>query len=836
MMRELFLENVSLCECVWQSTSFALVGLVGSFLLRRRPARASQVLLLALIAAVAVPAMDILVRHFELGVFVAEPVALKAEMPAEFVPVGYETSVVVPPSADIADENTAVEGQILVETGSAQTHISWRLLVLCGWMVASLILLGRLFVAVVSGVNLLRRAQPSGCEQIRRTVDSAGSKLAITGNLRIRSSGGVLSPVIWCWSRPPVLLVPNGLDRKIGWVGVICHELAHCRRKDHITGLIAEIVVCILPWNPLLWWSKKRMIRFSEQACDDWVVADGQSREDYAQSLLDFKPQKQVAFVPAVVSSKKTLAGRVRRILKDSCSNPRTGAAWALTASAIAICLAVGIAFAQTRPARSTGTIKTKVGPSAVIERPAFATMTIRGKVLDSDNKPAVARIIALPDTSFGTQTTVKDKDGNFELPWSPTWIERGQPVYLIAKSGHSTPRGDSRRDEAAVVEVSDPTQPVTIRLEPARLSLEGKVVDVNGQRLPKYRARLSLLTEFKCRAPIFDTTVGFPRERIISPIPYGTEYKLTIEAEGYQTKQVTVDATDRSKEIIDIGTITLQPQDPARPAVAERGLNGALQKEFQDIYRLDAGEVIKFIKPPFVLGRQEYLHSQPFDVPFTLQQGPAWQAGFRWDDELKASSGSGPSPLSLKSILRFILDIQYHDFDLPQDLSMRMPHGDWIVRHDLPMAEQLTALGDILHAERGRSIRFEKRIVERDVIIAKGRYEFKPHPNGNYPEHVHLTWDGAVERGSGGVNSLAQLFGRLEWETEVEIVDDTEPMENTSIQYKMGDIRQISRDPELRGERLRALADNLAKTTSLQFKVERRPAEMWFVTEARND
>ena len=218
------------------------------------------------------------------------------------------------------------------------------------------------------------------------------------------------------------------------------------------------------------------------------------------------------------------------------------------------------------------------------------------------------------------------------------------------------------------------------------------------------------------------------------------------------------------------------------------------------------------------------------------MQQGPAWQAGFRWDDELKASSGSGPSPLSLKSILRFILDIQYHDFDLPQDLGMRMPHGDWIVRHDLPMAEQLTALGDILHAERGRSIRFEKRIVERDVIIAKGRYEFKPHPNGNYPEHVHLTWDGAVERGSGGVNSLAQLFGRLEWETEVEIVDDTEPMENTSIQYKMGDIRQISRDPELRGERLRALADNLAKTTSLQFKVERRPAEMWFVTEARND
>ena len=164
----------------------------------------------------------------------------------------------------------------------------------------------------------------------------------------------------------------------------------------------------------------------------------------------------------------------------------------------------------------------------------------------------------------------------------------------------------------------------------------------------------------------------------------------------------------------------------------------------------------------------------------------------------------------------------------------MRMPHGDWIVRHELPMAEQLTALGDILRAELGRSIHFEKRAVEREVIIAKGRYEFKQHPSGDYPNHVHLTFDGTLDRGSGSRNSLAQLFRHLEWETEVEIVDETEPMENTSIQYKMGDIRQISRDPGLRGERLRALVDNLAKTTSLQFDVERRPAEMWFVTEAR--
>ncbi|MHC4169738.1 MAG: hypothetical protein ACYSWQ_22555, partial [Planctomycetota bacterium] len=115
----------------------------------------------------------------------------------------------------------------------------------------------------------------------------------------------------------------------------------------------------------------------------------------------------------------------------------------------------------------------------------------------------------------------------------------------------------------------------------------------------------------------------------------------------------------------------------------------------------------------------------------------------------------------------------------------------------------------------------FEKRAVERDVIIARGRYEFKPHPSGNYPDCIHLTFDGVLDRGGGSSGSLAQLFSHIEFETRVEIVDETEPMEKT---------------PELRGERLRALADNLARTTSLQIEVERRPAEMWFATEAVDD
>ncbi len=835
MIRELFLRDMSFWAVIWQSTIFAVIGLVGSFLLRRRPARASQVLFLVMIAAVLVPMMGVLVKHFELGVFTTESIAL----PTVVMDVPAEASV-FSASPEIQPEAHEVAADLESAAGSSQgADIPWRTIILYGWMAATLILLGRLSVDIVNGIRLLRRAQSRVSEHIERAADSARARLGIAKALQIRSSVDVRSPVIWCWSPIPVLLVPADLDDGLDWVSVICHELAHWRRRDHISGLIAELIVCILPWNPLLWWSKKRMVRFGEQACDDWVLAGGQPVEDYAQSLLNFKPQKQVAFVPAVVSSKKTLAGRVRRILRDSCGNPRTGAVWALTVSFIAICLAVGIAFAQTRPSRSTGTVKTKLGKSAAIERLASETIMITGRILDPNNEPAYgASIVALPVTSWGyhTEPRSRNKEGYFELPWSPTWVEQGQPIYLMAIVQDPI-------SQAALVEVTDPTSPVTVRLEPA-FAITGKVVDRAGQEIEECFAMISLSTEFKCQAPIYSFRGGKWWERMLSPLPYGAKYKLTVQAKGYRTQQIIVDGTDKSQKLIDLGAITLQPQDRTKPVVAEQFVDPDLAKEFYEVYSLDKDEIIKLIKPPFVLGRQEYFQNPTSIYPRifdSLDSQGAIQACLLWDGEaLKETSLTGWTNTHkkprLEHTLLLTLHMPDHDVNLPKELNIEMPYGDWIVRADSPMDEQLRSLAEIVYAETNRAIRFEKRTVEREVIVAKGRYEFKSHPNGNYPNHIHLTWDGTLERGEGRIRSLAHLFRRLEQEIKVIIVDETEPIEYPESQYKSGDLYPINHDPERRDERLRALLDNLAKTTSLQFKVEHRPAQIWFVTEVKGN
>ncbi|MBN2316334.1 MAG: hypothetical protein JXM79_20565 [Sedimentisphaerales bacterium] len=358
MIHALFLEELSLWTWVWQSTLFVMIGLAGSFLLRHRPARACQGLFLAMVAAILVPVMSALVAHFGLGLFSSEPVTVQPEMTHQVVTIDYEIpEVVLSSNVQLDVEPTEVQADILpIQAPVEATHqgvvFLWRSVLLYGWVIAVVVLMGRLLVAFVGGICLLRRAKLPCSERIRRDANTARARIGITKDFRIRSGANVHSPMIWCWSRPPVLLVPADLDDRVDWVGVICHELAHWRRRDHLTGFMAELIVCILPWNPFLWWARKRVVRLSEQACDDWVLAGGRAGTDYAQSLLNLSPKVQMAFLPTMIGKEKPMKKRIYRIVREKCGNPRIGARWALAMTVITVTLTVGVALAQRRSER----------------------------------------------------------------------------------------------------------------------------------------------------------------------------------------------------------------------------------------------------------------------------------------------------------------------------------------------------------------------------------------------------------------------------------------------------------------------------------------------------
>ncbi len=339
-------------SCIWQSTVFIVAGLLGSFILRHRSARAHQVLFLSIIAAITLPVISILVKHYGLGLFIAKPALTQSQMENQ---PKYKTAGIT--SVENIEHNlgTVEKDLTSVITAPKKTLIPLHSVVLYCWLVASLVLMLRLVVTFILGIRLLERAMPLDCETIEKALHLAKAKLKFNKDVFVYSSKEISSPIIWCWKREPILLLLNSSelsDNRIDWASIFCHELAHYKRRDYISGLFSEIIICLIPWHPLLWWAKYKLTELSEQACDDWVLSTGQTGTDYAESLLDLIPGSQMAFIPSVLGNKKGLAGRIQRILKNSYNDPKVGKSWAFLVIIIAMSLVIGVAFAQTRPAR----------------------------------------------------------------------------------------------------------------------------------------------------------------------------------------------------------------------------------------------------------------------------------------------------------------------------------------------------------------------------------------------------------------------------------------------------------------------------------------------------
>ncbi len=332
-----------------QSTLCLAAGLITSGLLRRHAAKAHQVLVTALLAAGLLPGTYLAVRHFELGLLA--PPAAPAPQTGDESFLDEYTLFESLPVLEAESEVATVEVVDIPATAPVADawEVPWATVGLIAWIGASAVLLGRLLLRFALGLRLLDAAKPVETPSLCEAVRAARERMGVAREIELRSSENVRSPIIWCWRRVPVLLVQPPTQRANvgGWVAVFCHELAHWKRLDHISGLLAELLTAALPWHPLTWWAKGRLSRLSEEVCDDWVVASGYTGVDYAESLLDLAPQSEMAFVPTVVGKERVMKQRIRRIVKDRCANPTIGKWWTLGMTALVVGIVSGVAFAQ---------------------------------------------------------------------------------------------------------------------------------------------------------------------------------------------------------------------------------------------------------------------------------------------------------------------------------------------------------------------------------------------------------------------------------------------------------------------------------------------------------
>lgn len=201
---------------------------------------------------------------------------------------------------------------------------SWQGLLVLMIGVVSVVLLLRMVAGIVGVSRVARRAARITEDEALVELDAACDHLRIDSDVTLLRSAEISVPVVWGITRPVLLLPASSAT----WPAerlrvVILHELAHVKRWDGATLLLARASVALFWFHPLMWTIEKISRSECERACDDLVLQSGAKPSDYAEHLLSIAralphtdPFRSVTLA---MSRRSQLEGRLLSILQ-----PRT--------------------------------------------------------------------------------------------------------------------------------------------------------------------------------------------------------------------------------------------------------------------------------------------------------------------------------------------------------------------------------------------------------------------------------------------------------------------------------------------------------------------------------
>ena len=259
----------------------------------------------------------------------------------------------------------------------------WLLWLVPVWLIGTVAFL----IAPLTGLWQLERLKQGATrvldERWTGLLDELCSTLKIRREVRILRSAGASMPLTFgVWQ--PVLVIPDEAD---GWSPerrrlVLLHELAHVRRLDWLTQMLAHAACAVHWFNPLAWLAARRMHVEREQASDDLVLSCGAKASDYARELLEIaanyqdRPLMALAAVP--MARRSALEGRLRAVLDGGRNRTALTAMTSLVALLLLAVVLVPLAMLQAgepepkAEAASTEAVKS-TAKQAAAEVPAVA-------------------------------------------------------------------------------------------------------------------------------------------------------------------------------------------------------------------------------------------------------------------------------------------------------------------------------------------------------------------------------------------------------------------------------------------------------------------------------
>lgn len=196
------------------------------------------------------------------------------------------------------------------------------------WAIGTVLLLARLAIGSWRVHRALGALPDTDDGSLLLHVQQLARRLGVARPIRLRCAPRDHVPltagVLW----PVVVLPPSAAT----WPAeqrdaVLLHELGHVQRFDVLSIVVAQLVLALTWWHPLVWWATARARDEAERACDDVVLTGGVMPSTYARTLVtltqSLDPAPRAGQLALAMAESSQLATRVEAILDPTPARER---------------------------------------------------------------------------------------------------------------------------------------------------------------------------------------------------------------------------------------------------------------------------------------------------------------------------------------------------------------------------------------------------------------------------------------------------------------------------------------------------------------------------------
>jgi hypothetical protein len=253
-------------------------------------------------------------------------------------------------------------------------------------------------------------------------------------------------------------------------------------------------------------------------------------------------------------------------------------------------------------------------------------------------------------------------------------------------------------------------------------------------------------------------------------------------------------------------------------------------QKWHDQAYGLDAGEAARFIPPPYSSQRmQDFGRGWSGRPPKDRMGQLVYHVLPTRTQQWGMSSANG----ELDSSFTFANQLTAAHLDIHKNLKDLPVNGDWVIRINDPIDRRVKAMESILSAIVKKDLVIEKKEVEQDVIVVRGKWNFTPvegaPPRRTNSVHFYVGKIDEQEGAGGGSGDFRQLMFRLEEIAGRKVIEEVEVKPTREVEWS----NNRSDDQAHKSESaMIELLENLGKQTGLEYIRTRRAIPKWYVRE----